>query len=257
MSNNRPAFAGLTVLVTRPAAQAKFLSNALVQQGAKVILFPTLEIQALPDRMPLLTILENLKKHDLAIFVSANAAKYTLANWPTTYPKQLKIIAIGTGTAKTLQQHGISPDLISPPPFSSEALLSLPELLSIRGQRILIFCGENTKTLLADTLRQRGAHVITVPVYRRLRPAPPTPAQLQQWQHQSIGTIISTSCESLQNLHDLLSTQSDWLKKIPLIVISQRMATLARELGFTTPHAAANASDIALLDALKIWYDNR
>ncbi|MGB6977460.1 MAG: uroporphyrinogen-III synthase [Gammaproteobacteria bacterium] len=249
------AFAGLTVLVTRPAAQAKFLSDAIIKQGGKAILFPTLEIQALPDRAPLLKVMRHLTEYNLAIFVSSNAVKQTVADWPSAHPKQLKIIAIGAGTAKILQQHGLPPHILSPPPFSSEALLTLPELTNVQGQRILIFCGEKGKALLADTLQRRGADVITVPVYRRLRPAPPTTAQCQQWQRQPIDIIISTSCESLQNLHDLLITKSDWLKKIPLIVISHHMAHLARDLGFT-PYVATKASDTALLDALKIWYDN-
>jgi uroporphyrinogen-III synthase len=257
MSDRSPAFTELTVLVTRPESQAKFLCDAIIAAGGNVIMCPTLAIQALPDRSALLTIMQHLPTYDLAIFVSANAVKYALPEWPRNSPAQLQIAAIGPATAKLLQQHALVNLITSPPPFNSETLLSLPELIQIHRRRIVIFCGENGKTLLADTLRQRGAKVTVVPVYRRLRPATPTASQLEEWQQQSIDVIISTSCESLQNLHDLLNvSKSAWLKQIPLIVISQQMANLARELGFVKPpYIAANATDTALLEALKIWYD--
>jgi uroporphyrinogen-III synthase len=245
---------GLTVLVTRPAAQAKLLCDAIIEQGGNVILFPTLEIQPLADRTLLLTTLQHLAEYKVAIFVSANAAKYALKEWPNPSPTHLKIAALGPATAKIVQLHGVAVDILSPAPFSSAALLMLPEFTQVQGQRIVIFCGENSKTLLADTLQQRGAIVTSISVYRRLCPVAPTATQCQAWQRQGVSAIISTSSESLQNLHELFSREYAGLKQTPLIVISQRMAQLAIQLGFM-PYVAANASDGALLEALKIWYD--
>jgi uroporphyrinogen-III synthase len=49
-----------------------------------------------------------------------------------------------------------------------------------------------------------------------------------------------------------------WLARTPVIVVSPRMAGVCRELGFKTePLVAAQASDEAILEAIKTWRETQ
>jgi len=241
------SLAGLGVLVTRPEHQADALCQLIEKNGGKAIRFPTMIIQPASDQ----TRLKNLmrKHYDIAIFVSANAVSHAMPLWPV---HALKIIAIGHGTAKALQKNNAHVDAI-PQNYNSEGLLALPMLDQIKGKAIVIFCGENSRPLLRETLEKRGAHVESAICYRRKCPAinalPTLPPE-------SIDLIISTSQENLRNLTTLLPMSNNpWLYNKQLLVISPTMADLAHQLGFTKKSVVAkNASDQAVADAVSTIY---
>ena len=66
-----------------------------------------------------------------------------------------------------------------------------------------------------------------------------------------VDAIVATSNEILDNLVQMLGDQGrEKLCATPLVVISERMATHARELGCQQLTVAANATDQAILSAL-------
>ncbi len=240
---------GVTVVVTRPAHQAGPLCQLIEAQGGKAISFPSLEIESFNQPQPLL---RRLEQFDMAIFISANAVEYAVPYLPTSLPAQLILAAVGKRTATLLQQHSARPILTPTTGSDSEALLSLPPLQRIRGQRILIVRGEGGRELLAERLIERGAKVEYAEVYRRVRPDGDLGTLMN---HGQINLMTATSNESLQNLYTMATTpQRQWLLQLPLVVIGQRGAELARTLGFKYPAiAAAETSDHGLLQAMIDW----
>ncbi len=229
---------GIKVLVTRPAHQAEHLCQLIAEKGGQPIRLPVIEIVEIDDKSALLEC-RNQESLDIAIFISANAVEKTL---PTLQPRQ--VIAVGKRTAQTLKAWGITA-LCPPPPFNSEALLSMPQMQSVTGKKIVIFRGEGGRELLADTLRERGASVKYVQVYRRVQP--PTPAWIANTQ---IDIIIVTSQEGLRNLFAMLDGQS-WLRHTPLVVMSERIRAEAERLGVDAPVVVASeASDEGLLEGV-------
>ncbi|MDF3054128.1 MAG: uroporphyrinogen synthase [Gammaproteobacteria bacterium] len=229
---------GITCAITRPAHQAKHLSQLLSEAGARCILFPTIEIKPL-IQYPLLS----LAYAEKVIFVSANAVIPNL-----TLNKNTVVFAIGEGTKNALAAHGI--DAITPEhgQFNSESLLRHPMLQSVEHQYIVIFSGKGGRRLLFDTLKQKGAYVQQVPIYERVRPQ----TDLNRLVQEPIDWIISTSNESLENLWEMAgSSNQPWLMKQQLLVISEGMRKLAGELGFLHSAVVANSvSDTAIFEAL-------
>ncbi len=220
----------LNVLVTRPIHQSENLSKLIREQGGNPILFPVIEIKPLQTKFDY-----NINDFDLAIFISANAVKYSI-------PVNIECFAVGKATANCLKTAKFPA-----PPFNSEALLEMPEMQesAISGKKIAIFRGEGGRELLAKTLKLRGASVTYINVYKRVQP--PVPA----WIHNiKIDLIIITSSEGLQNFMNMLDGQT-WIRNTPMVLISERIKVVAKKLGVIAPiFVAPNASDDGLLAAI-------
>jgi uroporphyrinogen-III synthase len=144
--------------------------------------------------------------------------------------------------------------LVAPPPHDSEALLALPQLQDLSGQRILIIRGVGGRELLCETLRARGAAVNYAEVYQRTRPDSDTRDILAAWAQGAVDVVTVTSGEALQNLVAMLGEPGRGrLLTTPLVVVSGRMVQQALALGFTSPRLAEAAGDAALMAALIAW----
>lgn len=241
---------GLKILITRPQHQATHLNQLLTQAGAETLLLPVLEIEPLPVSFAA----SEFDDYQWIIFTSTNAVTYGL---PLILPlsPQLAIASIGKKTEFALQQYLPHHTLTTaPPPYHSESFLTLPQFQQVRNSKIALFKGEGGRELLAETLRQRGAWVKTVAVYRRIQSI-----QEVTWLADvgKIDMITVTSNESLQHLFNMLANFT-WLPHTPLILISQRMADPARRLGSIAPlWIATEASDEGLLQAACDYALNR
>lgn len=245
---------GMCVVITRPAHQAKGLSDLIEAHGGRPVQFPVLEIADPPDKRALFHLIDRLDRFAIAIFISANAVNkgVKLIRERRDFPSGLKVAALGKVTAKALQYLGIKTDILPGPRFDSEALLAQEGLLHVSGERIVIFRGVGGRELLAQTLRARGAQVEYAECYRRIKPPSDASRLLRYWQAGGIDAIIVTSKEGLHNLCEMVGIEGrNSLLKSQLVVISERLASCVRELGFIhNPLVAANASDQALLEAL-------
>lgn len=250
----RPGLENIRVLVTRPEHQAQRLCELIETRGGQAILFPVLEITEPEDPAALAHIIERLDDFDIAIFISVNAVTQALniilAQRPL--PLHLRLATVGLRTAKELEQFGLCADICPSERFNSEALLELADMHEVAGKNIVIFRGEGGREFLADTLKQRGAGVEYAQVYRRAKPQTDCTMLLNALEQGKIDIITVTSNEGLCNLFEMAGVSGqDHLRRIPLAVISERTATLARELGFHHPACVSTAaSDEALLEAI-------
>lgn len=230
---DRP-LAGRHIVVTRPKSQAAHLAAALVEAGAHPVLFPVLTIEPLADESPLLALAARLDEYDWAFFVSPNAVEHALRPILArrTWPAKLRIACIGQSSEQALAAFGLH-DVLSPKQrFDSEALLELPELAHVQGQRMIIFRGDGGRELLGDTLRQRGAHVDYQTCYRRGLPRTDPAPLLKLWQEGRCDALTLTSSEGLRNLFTLLGKLGQaWLKKTPTFAPHARIIEQAKQLG--------------------------
>lgn len=245
------ALDGITVVVTRPAAQAGRMLELARAAGARCIAYPTLQIDpvALDDdtRARLRS-----RDWDWAVFTSTNAVHSMLDQCPA--PLATRHAAVGRATARALEQHGIRVDA-QPSSANSEGLLELPEFASLAGRGVLLVKGRGGRELLRDALHARGADVLELEVYCRTVAAP-TAAATDQLRHALAGTgslvVVATSVEVLQALLDHVADEvGARLRTRTLLVPGPRVAAAAAQHGWTGPIvAAATAEDEAMLAAL-------
>jgi uroporphyrinogen-III synthase len=226
---------GVTVLVTRPQDQADVLSVPLQAAGARVICLPTLAIEPIAPSPQQRNLILDLDRFACVICVSANAAKLGLEvlsdYWPQ-WPVQQQWMAVGPATGDAMQGWGLNLK-VGQQGSTSETLLDWPELQDLSGQRVLILRGAGGRETLADTLRERGAVVDYLELYRRAMPeVDPTPL-INALQGQESVILTVTSGDGLRNLMALVGSELATLQRCPLLVVSGRLAEFARQQGFS------------------------
>lgn len=239
------------VLLTRPRREARLAARALAARGIDCIRMPLQSTRRAPRSAGLDADLNWTTTAALQIFVSraAVAAAIALAS-PQVVAAGMRI-AVGRATAAMLQRHGL-PALAAPGHAEdSDGVLGLAPLLDVRGMRVAIWAAPGGRERIADVLRERGAEVRVIAVYRRL-PCRPRAASLRQLRLAASRVVLTaTSGALLEALDGVLARQQlTSLRTRPLIVASARIAERARTLGFECVQAAAGASVQALIAAL-------
>lgn len=197
----------MRLLITRPIDRCQALVEAIQALGGMLIPVPIVSIIAPQDLDAVERVYQNINTFDLAIFVSPNAVK------PHLPLLTIPVLAIGPSTQHQLEQHGLEQHGIKVTrpayDFSSEGLLNLSVLQAqeITGKRIVVFCGENPRMLLSETLKQRGASVTLAYTYARCPTNINLQAALENWQCVGIDGLVATSAESLYNLLSMLGNQ--------------------------------------------------
>lgn len=241
---------GVGVLVTRPTAQAEGLCRLIEHAGGRAIRFPAIAIQPVEDPGPARHLLA--QSWDLILFISRNAVEQSLPLFPMArLPVQGLLAAVGRATSHALTAAGRTPDLMPEGRFDSESLLGLPQLADLKGKRVLIVRGLGGRTLLGDTLIERGAELAHAEVYHRRLPDADPAALLASWEKR-VQLVTATSGEVLDNLLKLLGPEGRaLLLATPLVVVSARTAQSATRLGFARVELAERAADEAIVAALR------
>jgi len=260
--------AGIRVLVTRPAHQAQALCDMITEQGGQAVRFPVIEIVPTPLSEEATYWLRNPEKVDFAIFISANAVQYGLAQLLAHggIPDKLKLVTIGKASAEKVQQLlDRAPDIYPTEQYNSEALLALTELQddAVNNKQFIIFRGIGGRELLASTLQQRGAKVHYAEVYQRKLPKPDKEVLKRLQGLDSPDIVTVTSNEGLNNLVAMLhahmeANQLEQFWQTPLVVVTEQMRLNAQTAGFKDAIiVAARASNEALLDSIQKWCQSK
>lgn len=106
------------------------------------------------------------------------------------------LAAIGPSTARALAEHGLKADYL-PERFVSEGMLRTLEKVPMEGRKVLVARAAEGRELLPDTLRERGAEVVVMPVYRTVAEQPPETALARA---AKADFITFTSASSVHNL---------------------------------------------------------
>ena len=216
----------ISVLVTRPAAQSQHFAEMLTDAGLATDRLPTIEINFTEAD------LSDLDDHDLIVFTSVNAVTGAHRNKPLPWQTRAKTAAIGSATAKALENLATRVDLKPATGASSEALLEVID--DVHNKKIAIVRGDTGRETLHDTLISRGAEVRYYSVYRRVLPQY-TLEDLHKRFSAGLPDIISiTSDLGLNHLMQLIPPQlkAELLQRA-LVVNSERCAESARKYGFT------------------------
>ena len=248
MGSSGDSLTGISVLVTRPKQQADRLAQLIRAAGGDPILFPCLEIVHDSAHQKALQQVR-LDCIDIALFTSANAVYYAFQTIKSL-PNQLMVLAVGQATQAALFHVGIKQPVLVPSTdaMRSEGLLALAVLQQIASTACVIFTGENPRPLLANELQRRGAAVTVVPVYKRCCPTDKPTSLPFDPSLQSL-IVTSTSVESLRYLSQVSDPCFSQLIECPLVVLSERIKTVAGRLGWKSIHVTNYPGDRGIYTA--------
>lgn len=246
----------MTILVTRPSPAGEELVSRLRALGRVAWSFPLIEFSPGRELPGLQQRLAALAAGDMVFVLSRHAVTFANAHLQqigAAWPGEPRYFAIGRTTALAL--HTVSGlDVRYPLDREiSEVLLQLPELQSVQGKHALILRGNGGRELLAETLAARGAEVEICECYQRSAKFYDGAEEAMRWHTRGVTTVVVTSGEMMQQLFSLIPPwyRENWLLRCRLVVVSERLAHLARELGWQDIQVADNADNDALLRALQ------
>jgi len=154
----RGPLAGRRIGITRARPQGSELARRLRNLGATVIEAPTIRIEPINAPVP------NFEMYDLVVLTSPNGVGrlFELVRDARELAGP-RIAAIGPGTAQALRDGGVEADVVPDRAVAeglAEALAGTPI------KRALLIRGEEGREVLPDALRERGAIVDVLAVYR-------------------------------------------------------------------------------------------
>lgn len=210
---------------TEPGATRQ--AAALAARGFGVLKAPVLGIEPLQTAPP-------EEPFDVAVFVSEHAVFCAAANgWHAG-----SAIPIGTATARALQAQGIEPSW----PAQANAQGVVDVFAPSPPGRVLVVKGLGGRTTLQDWLRTRDRTVVEWDVYRRVPLNPGISGE-------RVDVIVASSGDGLRVVEQLwFAERRD--ARIPLLVPSERVADLAKAMGFERVVVTAGAGSSAVVDAL-------
>jgi uroporphyrinogen-III synthase len=252
------SLAGVAVLVTRAAGQARELVDRICALGGEPLLFPAIVIEAFPDE-EIAAGLAKMDEYDYAIFVSPNAAGIAMACAARMgcLPTRVKLAAVGPGTAAALSDAGLRGALTPTQGADSEALFRVLEPEARPNRRFLIVRGQGGREWLAERLRASGVQVDYLECYRRAKPTARLDALLSGWQLGERMACTATSVQIVENLFEMAGAEArPHLERTPFFVTHARIARAAFECGAKAIFVAGDG-DASLVLGLDTWYGRR
>jgi len=251
---------GKKILVTRARNQSSEFAVRLRNLGAEVIEYPTIEILPPLNWDGLDRAISGLRSYDWIIFTSANGANFfwqrlTDKGKTRSLLSSLKICAIGPATAKELKKKGIGVDYV-PNEFVAESILQGLRKMTIQGKRILLARAKVARDVLPRGLREMGAEVDVIEVYRTVKPRGGKKRLKQLLTDGKMDVITFTSSSTVNHFTELLN--EDDLKKllrgITIACIGPITAQTATKWGMRVQIQPKEYTIAALTDAIVEYF---
>ena len=245
----------LYIAITRPLPQGEQLQQKLKMAGFNAISQPLFEVKSNTDAEIIADYLAT-PQIDGFIFISTSAVKFAnrafaLKKWQLQHPKTI-FFAVGKKTKAALLTCGIA-SVLTPVQENSEGLLALPELINIENKTIIIIRGDPGREYLAEQLTDRGANIRYLSSYQKVWCELSADEVVQRWLNAQINCIVVTSIALLEKIVELLTrgqTNITQLNNYQWVVVSNRIAQRAQQMGLTHINLAENASDQAMITTI-------
>jgi len=242
----KPLF-GKKIVITRAKEQAKSFVKALSLFGAQCIEFPTIALAPPESWDALDQAIESITTYQWLVFTSVNGVRcflrrLELSGRDVRSLKGLKIAAIGPKTAEIWNNMGIRPDLM-PAEYRAEAVALCFRKHGINGEKILIPRAARAREILPDELRNMGAEVDVVPVYRTIKPDSDSHRIKALLMKKEIDMVTFTSSSTVDNFADMFEKDGqdlqEWMTGVAVACIGPITAGTARKNGFSVSLVAA------------------
>lgn len=244
--------AGRRILITRAQEQAEEFSHLLQSYGAHVVAFPTIEIVPPNNWGSLDEAIERLDTYDWVIFTSVNGVKFFTQRLKEkkvniTVLAEKKLCAIGPRTQEELEKLGLKVTFM-PTEYRAEGVIEGLKATGIKGQRILLPRAWGARKVLPEALRQAGAVVDEVEVYRAVRPAK-IKDSVEAILSKGIDVVTFTSSSTVRNFMELVSNKTI-MNGVKVAVIGPITAETVRTYGLEPAITSAEYTIPRLVEAI-------
>ena len=245
------SLAGRRIVVTRAAQQSGGLRERLEQQGAEVLLLPTIEIVPPESYAPLDDALRQARDFDWLVVTSANAVRVlderlTALGLGARSLADVKCAAVGPSTADALRALGLAVEVV-PERYVGDALA---DALAgrVRGQRVLLVRAAVARDVVPVALRAAGAEVTIVDAYRTVVPADAVALARAVFRDEPLpDAVVFTSGSTVSHLLDVLREAAlAFPPQVACVSIGPVTSAALRDAGLIV----AAESEMASLDAM-------
>ncbi|HYD54786.1 MAG TPA: uroporphyrinogen-III synthase [Gemmatimonadaceae bacterium] len=249
---------GCRIVVTREAARAGGLVEALASRGAEVSAIPIVRTERL-DPAPLWAALRRLEDFDWLLFTSRTGVRLVLEELATlglgpAALARLRLGAVGPATAGALGEAGLSISLV-PDQHTAEGLLeAMVEHEELRGRHVLYVAAEAARDVLQDGLARRGAQVTVVHAYRTLDDQHGVNELRQVVAMGQLDVVIVAAPSAVQALARAVAGTD---VRVRVATIGPVTTAAAREAGLEVIAEAEEATPGGLVRALCAWASRR
>jgi uroporphyrinogen-III synthase len=246
--------AGRRIVVTRAERQSGGLRERLEQQGAEVLLLPTIEIAPPESYEPLDHALRDAKRFAWLVVTSANAVRVirermVALGLAAQSLAELRCAAVGPSTAEALRSLEFAVEVV-PERYVGEALAAaLAD--RVRGQRVLLVRAAAALDVVPDALTSAGAEVTIVDAYRTVIPADAVERARAVFGGEPLpDAAVFTSGSTVTHLLDVLRDAGlRFLPQVACVSIGPVTSAALRDAGLAVAAEAETASLDGLVDA--------
>ena len=256
----KPLF-GKRIVLTRAREQAREFSQLLAAYGAEPIEVPTIQIVPPASWQAIDGAVTRLNTYQWLIFTSVNGVRPFIdrlraAGKDARALANLRLCAIGPRTAQELETYGLTPDII-PTEFQAEGVIAALADVGVRGSRILIPRAEVAREILPEQLRELGATVDVIPVYRTISPAVDVASLTQQFHDGRVAVVTFTSSSTVRNFVEVFGGRNavkSLLEEVVVACIGPITARTAEEYGLTVTVMPAENTVPALAETIVKYF---
>jgi len=252
---------GRRVVVTRARRHAGELVQALEVLGAEVLLLPMIEASLPETWEPLDRALKQLSQFDAVVFVSKIAVNETYKRAQRLRladelrgPSVGLIAAVGPGTAQAATEHGLRVGHVATDRTGEGLARELGDKLA--GRRVLMPRGNRGDERLPNALREAGANVTEVVVYKTVLPETPDPVILSRIRSGDVDAIVFASPSALTNLSEFIEARelAALSSDTQFAAIGPTTAKALRNAGIRVEIEASEPTTAGLVEAIANYY---
>ncbi len=250
---------GKSILVTRARHQASVLSHILAEEGAMPVEFPVIAIEPIENNTRLDKALTGIKEYSWAIFTSANAVsiffdRLQKLGKDSRHLAPVRIGSVGPATTQELARYGIRPDFM-PGKFTTGDIGK--EIPVEPGMKVLLPRAQDVPEDLEVELKERGAIVEELPVYRNVTPSQDTSDLKKMLRDHKLDLVTFTSSSTVRGLVSLMGQDRALLAGLAVASIGPVTSATARELKLKVDIEARTHTIPGLVQAIKDHYHPR
>ncbi len=246
-SKNDLPMSGTSVLITRPDHLAFETASLFASKGARAVVYPLIEIAALPFEIP------DHKTYDMLIFTSQNAVSlffdklFSQGKDARTF-SSTEVLCIGPKTRDALKGYGIVADGMARE-FRAEGIVELLGNRDLTGRKVCLPRARGARPYLVEALQARGASVDEIIIYDTILPKTASPETFLQ-ALIGIDTAIFTSPSGIRHALELLGGEPALLGAKRLVAIGPVTAKAMEGYGLTPALIASEYTDEGIIKTL-------